>query len=47
MCKAHGPVPAPTGWAETVEMFERHLGPRRSHELPGITVFACDNGDTV
>jgi predicted enzyme related to lactoylglutathione lyase len=34
-------------WAETVEMFERQLGLRRSHELPGIAVFACDNGDTV
>jgi predicted enzyme related to lactoylglutathione lyase len=34
-------------WAETVEMFERHLGLRRSHELPGIAVFGLDNGDTV
>ncbi len=34
-------------WSDTVEMFERHLGLRRSHELPGITVFGLDNGDTV
>jgi predicted enzyme related to lactoylglutathione lyase len=34
-------------WSETVEMFERHLGLRRSHALPGIAVFALDNGDTV
>jgi predicted enzyme related to lactoylglutathione lyase len=34
-------------WSETVEMFEARLGLRRSHELPGIAVFACDNGDTV
>jgi predicted enzyme related to lactoylglutathione lyase len=34
-------------WAETVEMFERHLGLRRSHERPGIVVFELDNGDTV
>ncbi len=34
-------------WSETVEMFEAQLGLRRSHELPGIAVFACDNGDTV
>ncbi|HEY6697860.1 MAG TPA: VOC family protein [Acidimicrobiales bacterium] len=33
-------------WFETVEMFER-LGLRRSHDRPGIAVFALDNGDTV
>jgi predicted enzyme related to lactoylglutathione lyase len=34
-------------WSDTVEMFERSLGLRRSHELPGIAVFQIDNGDTV
>jgi catechol 2,3-dioxygenase-like lactoylglutathione lyase family enzyme len=34
-------------WSETVDMFERHLGLRRSHDRPGIAVFALDNGDTV
>jgi hypothetical protein len=34
-------------WPETVEMLERGLGLRRSHDLPGIAVFALDNGDTV
>ena len=34
-------------WSETVEMFGAQLGLRRSHELPGIAVFACDNGDTI
>jgi predicted enzyme related to lactoylglutathione lyase len=34
-------------WSETVEMFEARLGLRRSHDLPGIAVFALDNGDTV
>jgi predicted enzyme related to lactoylglutathione lyase len=34
-------------WAETVELFERHLGLHRRDDHPGIAVFEAGNGDTV
>ena len=34
-------------WADTVDMFERVLRLKRSHEEPGVVVFTARNGDTV
>jgi catechol 2,3-dioxygenase-like lactoylglutathione lyase family enzyme len=34
-------------WDDNVEMFERLLGLRRTHDLPGIAAFETPNGDTL
>jgi predicted enzyme related to lactoylglutathione lyase len=34
-------------WSETVDMFERVLGLRRTHEGSGMTAFALPSGDTI